>query len=588
MADRAARLNTLTGLRFVAAGMIVVGHSLGPFGVPGGDRCPVVFCQAVCFFFVLSGFILTHVYPRLDTAGDRGRFLLARFARIWPAHALGLLLVVLLFVPVTAPLGGCMPGVAALLNLGLVHAWVPIGSLVASFNGPSWSISTELAFYICFLFLIRRWEHTWALKLLLTVLLSGGVLAVCNRARLPVVEEGGALITASGFYTHPLLRLFEFTLGMATALLWRKLSPKLRFGPATGTLLELAAVALAAAAMYPPAWWGVIHRFVTPSIYGEVWLSTAGICVLPFALLIFVMANEWGWVSRLFGSRPAVLLGEISYTVYILHFILIRYYQAHVKAFARWSVWLVYGGYWLLLLVLCHFVWAALERPVRLWLVGQWPKPGPGGVRPEPVRSAGAARPFWQRLADPGRRLLAGEAVVLAGLLAGVSYVARPPSSFLDARTAEALAARSEPTVRGARFGDRFILRAAVVVPTADGIRLRFVWESCQVQAANQFIAVHLVDPTGKILHGADYVRKLREATVRAGAVWEENVDLPQTLLAGVTHIGICITPDARANPMPVAGGPSDWNGRRLLLALPAGPVPKPGTPAGSSTARPT
>src|SRR5690242_19654398 len=79
------KLYALTSLRFVAAALIVLGHSQGTFGIPKDAWAPFVMSQGVSFFFVLSGFILTYVYPSLKLFGIR-RFLLARFARIWPAH----------------------------------------------------------------------------------------------------------------------------------------------------------------------------------------------------------------------------------------------------------------------------------------------------------------------------------------------------------------------------------------------------------------------------------------------------------------------------------------------------------------------
>jgi peptidoglycan/LPS O-acetylase OafA/YrhL len=78
----APRLNALTGLRFLAAAAVVVSHTQGQFDLPPGLGLWVNLGGAgVTFFFVLCGFILTYVYPRLETAGDRGRFLLARVAR---------------------------------------------------------------------------------------------------------------------------------------------------------------------------------------------------------------------------------------------------------------------------------------------------------------------------------------------------------------------------------------------------------------------------------------------------------------------------------------------------------------------------
>ena len=80
------KLEPLTSLRFFAAAAIVLHHTQEVW-VPTGFWLPFLLDQAVAFFFVLSGFILTYVHPALPTRAERRRFWLARFARIWPAHA---------------------------------------------------------------------------------------------------------------------------------------------------------------------------------------------------------------------------------------------------------------------------------------------------------------------------------------------------------------------------------------------------------------------------------------------------------------------------------------------------------------------
>jgi peptidoglycan/LPS O-acetylase OafA/YrhL len=64
----------------------VVHHSSGNFGIPHGVAGRFLLDQAVSFFFVLSGFILTYVYPKLETWEARGKFWLARFGRVWPGR----------------------------------------------------------------------------------------------------------------------------------------------------------------------------------------------------------------------------------------------------------------------------------------------------------------------------------------------------------------------------------------------------------------------------------------------------------------------------------------------------------------------
>jgi peptidoglycan/LPS O-acetylase OafA/YrhL len=413
MMDKTHKLNSLTGLRFVAAAGIVLTHS-GWFGMTAHKV--INLGRFVDLFFILSGFILAYNYPRLDTAGGRGRFLLARFARLWPAHALGLLLMVLLYEHPTLPVRGIGPRGVAVLNLVMVHSWVPVQNLVFSYNSPSWSIATEFGFYILFLFLIQRWERTWHVKLLLTCLLACALPPLLRLTGWPGEDVSGEVLSTACLGFHPLMKVCEFTLGMSAALLWRRLSPRLRVGATWGTLLELSAVALVAAVMYIP-FQQTVHALLSPYV-GNIggMLFVAG----PLALLIVVLANERGWVSRLLGSRSGVLLGEISYTIYILHFILIHYYSEHLGAFARLPGWLAYGVFWLILLTVCHFVYVGFERPVRGWLVGLWPAPGRGDIRPRGVASPAAPRTLWQRLAEPSRRLLAGEAVVLCCLLISV------------------------------------------------------------------------------------------------------------------------------------------------------------------------
>jgi peptidoglycan/LPS O-acetylase OafA/YrhL len=88
----ANRLAALTSLRFLAAAAIVYHHVMGAWAFP---RVPQFhFAQGVSFFFVLSGFILTYRYPVLRDWREIRRFWLARFARIWPAHATSLVIVV--------------------------------------------------------------------------------------------------------------------------------------------------------------------------------------------------------------------------------------------------------------------------------------------------------------------------------------------------------------------------------------------------------------------------------------------------------------------------------------------------------------
>src|SRR5947209_20217313 len=95
-----AHLRPLTGLRFMAALLVVIHHyfgiATGDYGQRADPRVPTLIAAAfvgVNIFFILSGFILAYNYLDADgqlriTCRD---FWAARFARIYPVYVLAFL-----------------------------------------------------------------------------------------------------------------------------------------------------------------------------------------------------------------------------------------------------------------------------------------------------------------------------------------------------------------------------------------------------------------------------------------------------------------------------------------------------------------
>jgi peptidoglycan/LPS O-acetylase OafA/YrhL len=576
------RLHALTTLRFIAAAAVVLNHSASNGILPATAFDPFLLFQAVSFFFVLSGFILAYVYPALDSWPARGRFLLARFARVWPAHIASLLLLVLLL---RHPLGYQARSVAdwlspLLLNVFMLQSWLPTPRAYYSFNAVSWSISTEFGFYLLFPLLIHRWSRSWWWKLPLAAALSAVMIFLGNRPGVPAfalpTSDQLDRVTAVGLvYTNPLARLFEFTLGMSVALLWRRTSA-FRIRRPLATLLELAACALVVVNMFYSdrlTTWAAAAPIVGEA--GKQWLQQAGTVCLSFALLVYVMAREEGWISRALSAPLGVLLGEISFSVYLMHQILLDWYAAHVRQFAAVPTWLAYSFYWALMLLASYLIWAAIERPFRKAIVQHWPpwrrRPGAG---PAEARHAlevpgGRARSRFAVLLDPGPRVIATTALLVAGLAAVALYhdhvvrgAQRRAAAALEASLVQAL-----PQSRNVKFGNEFLLAGAVFSRRSDGgLDMMLTWQALKATTLRYQVAVHLL-AGDRIVNQADHPQDVQQRRVTTDETWTDLVHLPP--LGDAAEVGIALhTGDGHA--LLPDHGVRDWGGNRLRLPLPA------------------
>jgi peptidoglycan/LPS O-acetylase OafA/YrhL len=442
------KLPALTSLRFFAAAMIVMLHAQAYFGIVAPLR-RFTLTQGVCFFFVLSGFILTYAYPSLDGRGVQ-RFLVSRLARIVPLHLATMLLYVLILPAWYRESVSSTTRGAGLLTAFLLQAWVPVYRVQTAFNGVSWSLSAEFFFYLCFPLLLWRWRQTWRVKLALTFLLAVGTIIVANRwlGHLPPGADVPDVV-----YFFPLARLWEFAIGVATAHLWRTLRARVRCGRLLGTALELLTVAMALIVMILSGGWARwAGHFSFVGKGGEAWLASSGPVCLAYAALICVMACEWGGVSRLLSRRPFVLLGEISFSLYLLHMLFCHYYVIHPGLFISVPPWLLFGGYWLVVLLASYVGWAIIEVPCRRALVSLWDR-----HRGHAAARASAATQPRRPAERPRGRFAALPRIAASGALLGVVvslHVAASPSPPVQSVVASATPVAGQALIAVETIGD--------------------------------------------------------------------------------------------------------------------------------------
>ncbi len=258
---------------------------------------------AVDMFFMLSGFVMTHVYQRAfyDPNGIKlhyRSFLIARFARLYPLHIFVLFLfvvTVLVSQLVTFPVTGSFQGIplegpdsvtAFVANIFMLQG-LAAGKL--SWNYPAWSISVEFMAYLAFPFalpIIWRASNMGKIILAFFALAALAWLAFLKSSNF---DQWDGPIT--------LLRcLPEFLLGSLLYFGFRT-SPRncwlnqdaLAFGIVVATVLCL--------------------HLDAPDL----------LIVALFAVLIPIAVVNTGVFAKFANVGPLIWLGEVSYSLYLVH-----------------------------------------------------------------------------------------------------------------------------------------------------------------------------------------------------------------------------------------------------------------------------
>jgi peptidoglycan/LPS O-acetylase OafA/YrhL len=256
-----------------------------------------------------------------------------------------------------------------LANIALVHAWVPEAGFFFSYNAVSWSISTELGFYLLFPLLIVGFAQSWWWKLTGALALALGTIVVCKALNIPSYPHPG-VVTMGVFEISPLGRIFEFVLGMTAALFWLSCLQHIRVPVVLGTIVEIGAIFFVFENVQLNSWPAPLAlQYGEP---GVGWLFMSWTPALPSALLIMVMASRVGWLGQWLSTKPLVFLGEISFSIYLTHLILLTAFREAGLGSSLGT--LAIPIYVLTVLGLSTLICLAVERPARAFIVRLWPK----------------------------------------------------------------------------------------------------------------------------------------------------------------------------------------------------------------------
>lgn len=299
----------------------------------------------VDFFFILSGFVMCHVYGRAFskdvTLPGYAKFMRARFARIYPLHLLLLAIYVAL-----ASLGFKQtfvnPEWSILANAFLVHALGMFDH--TTWNIPSWSISVEWWTYVIFPFVAAFVQRYMRPRFALPALGVSITLFI-----LLAMYHGSMSITVGLSYVRCLI---GFSAG---SCLYAIISTRQAIRPIARINLAILLVIFVVLACLP-------------SPVSDI-LAFIGFCAL-----VYVCSNDSD--RRDWLHHPILIwLGDISYSIYLWHTLLLHVMakvMLTLKGNQTWSnseqlgyFLLALLAFEVLILLLAHLSYTFIELPAR-------------------------------------------------------------------------------------------------------------------------------------------------------------------------------------------------------------------------------
>jgi len=257
----------------------------------------------VDFFFVLSGFVMACQYEnKLSNGLPILTFMKLRFSRIYPLH-LAVLLAFLVRQGVsglseTAARGevtayswqSFISNVFLLQGMGIHHE--------LTWNGPSWSISVEFYTYLVFglVLLAAHKGRLWIYGL--AAVTSAFAIAKLSPSYIDTTYQFGFLRAIYGFFCGAIVWAVYSKIHKSAKI---STSPNIR-----SAILEISIVM-------------VMLWFVC--LAGKSWLNM--FAPIMFSAVVLIFAFEAGIVSTTLKSRVFLKAGLYSYSVYLIHVLLL-------------------------------------------------------------------------------------------------------------------------------------------------------------------------------------------------------------------------------------------------------------------------
>lgn len=335
------KIDSLTGLRALAATMVVLGH-ITNYNLLGDFWIFKYGWTGVNIFFVLSGFLFTYLYLDKFTEGTQSlkEFFLKRIFRIYPLYLL--ILCITLFTRF-----GQYSFWDIVTHLTMTHGFFK--PFRESINIPMWTLSTEESFYLLIPFLLFLFGTVWnkfrSKSDYVKLAVITALFFVFQFAGIGIMEYILVFTTNwlgqardSGLFTTIFGRYGDFGLGIVLGFLVLKFpnSPLLK-----NKLLANLNFIFGVAIFYFASQWLEMHGG-TAKPNGNYFSFTTALNSYKYGAFLIILSLVGNSVfNKLFSLKFIVYLGQISFALYLFHYV--NYYDINdlasfTKFFLRYSL----------------------------------------------------------------------------------------------------------------------------------------------------------------------------------------------------------------------------------------------------------
>lgn len=340
------KIASIQGLRGIAFTMIFLSHAMWKFGQLG--------YFGVSLFIIMSGALMTRSYYHRSIEEGHNttwnlKFAIRKISKLYPLHIFTMLCFLLLsLIHVTDIISIAIDVVC---NFFLIQSWIPCNEINVSLNGVAWYLSTCMAFYYFFPYLLRHIKQyrnrfqairdavlTWCLQVFALLCIH----IICGGGR-----------TYDWFsYVFPLFRLGDFFIGCILGYI-------IFFnyeGENRGTTWIKESVLIVS---IPVALW------LSESSFGNVFIdvvTTRSIVYTPISVgVLYVILKGSGIFEKICKYTPLVFIGDMSSYGYLLHLVVITYMDIilnhfHVNGITTWIVVIIEYLIVIMLSSLCHYI----------------------------------------------------------------------------------------------------------------------------------------------------------------------------------------------------------------------------------------